>query len=435
MLEEALDKVIKDKKTFSQGVTNLFTSAESWSIHFNNVFSPIAGEYDILGKYPDSAPTSENVSGFQTTMQELKVAVLPELELIESRITGPCKELQGIIKAIRKNITKRDHKLLDYDRFNNSLTKLREKKEKSLSDEKNLFKLEQDFEQASADYDLYNTSMKTDLPRFMILAAQFIDPLFHSLFYMQLNIFYLVLEKIQEFSNGKYEMAPTINDIVDGYESRRTDAKEQIEGLQINKRLISTAKLVQTRRQESGLPTTLGSSSLGRNPSVATTSTLSTSPTSISHNNNHHTPPSLMKKPPPPPPGSTTKPTMTKSFGGATPAPNPLTAGGGAAPPPPYTPPASGDEFGGSGGGGGGGTKRAPPPLPFNKPKPPKVPTPQPVYVLALYDFEAQAEGDLSFSAGDHIEIVKRSDNPQDWWTGRLNGAEGVFPGNYVEDV
>ena len=31
--------------------------------------------------------------------------------------------------------------LMDYDRFNNSLQKLRDKKEKSLSDEKNLFKV------------------------------------------------------------------------------------------------------------------------------------------------------------------------------------------------------------------------------------------------------------------------------------------------------
>jgi len=31
--------------------------------------------------------------------------------------------------------------LVDYDRFNNSLTKLRDKKDKSLSDEKNLFKV------------------------------------------------------------------------------------------------------------------------------------------------------------------------------------------------------------------------------------------------------------------------------------------------------
>lgn len=83
----------------------------------------------------------------------------PELELIESRVIAPSIELQDICKRIRKTITKRDHKvriacphvrsrmlilsaqLIDYDRHNNSLNKLREKKEKSLSDEKNLFKV------------------------------------------------------------------------------------------------------------------------------------------------------------------------------------------------------------------------------------------------------------------------------------------------------
>jgi hypothetical protein len=65
----------------------------------------------------------------------------PELDLIDTRIVHPSKELVDICKKIRKTITKRDHKLVDYDRHNNSLNKLREKKEKSLSDEKNLFKV------------------------------------------------------------------------------------------------------------------------------------------------------------------------------------------------------------------------------------------------------------------------------------------------------
>jgi len=38
-------------------------------------------------------------------------------------------------------VTSRSLQLVDYDRFNNSLTKLRDKKEKSLSDEKNLYKV------------------------------------------------------------------------------------------------------------------------------------------------------------------------------------------------------------------------------------------------------------------------------------------------------
>jgi amphiphysin len=102
--------------------------------------------------------------------------------------------------------------LVDFDRHNNSLNKLREKKEKSLSDEKNLFKVrlfsdvslvpltcvvsadargllctqvEQDFELASNDYEHWNTLVKQELPHFFKLATSFIEPIFHSFYYMQ----------------------------------------------------------------------------------------------------------------------------------------------------------------------------------------------------------------------------------------------------------
>ena len=53
-------------------------------------------------------------------------------------------------------------------------------------------------------------------------------------------------------------------------------------------------------------------------------------------------------------------------------------------------------------------------------------------YVVALYDFAAQADGDLDFRAGDRIEVVERTESTEDWWTGRLNGVQGVFPGMYI---
>jgi len=53
--------------------------------------------------------------------------------------------------------------------------------------------------------------------------------------------------------------------------------------------------------------------------------------------------------------------------------------------------------------------------------------------VTALYDFDAQADGDLSFKAGDKIELVEKSESAEDWWTGKLRGQQGVFPGNYVQ--
>ena len=51
----------------------------------------------------------------------------------------------------------------------------------------------------------------------------------------------------------------------------------------------------------------------------------------------------------------------------------------------------------------------------------------------ALFTFEGDQPGDLSFEKGDIITIVQRSQTTDDWWTGELNGRRGIFPANYVQ--
>jgi amphiphysin len=240
-LEQSTEKLLKDTKAYTDAVTALLTGANGFGNHLNFIYTPLSGELSLASKYPDAAATIANTPPYAQHLDELRSAVAPELELIESRVVGPVKEFQGVLKVIRKTITKRDHKLVDYDRFNNSLTKLRDKKEKSLSDEKNLFKLEQDFEIATNEYDYINNTLKQDLPRFMQLATQFIDPLFHSLYYMQLNIYYLFLEKMNSFAQSRYNITNgPASQIQSDYENKRTDAWLQIEDLGITKRIVST---------------------------------------------------------------------------------------------------------------------------------------------------------------------------------------------------
>ncbi|KAI8988364.1 hypothetical protein BDF20DRAFT_815210 [Mycotypha africana] len=74
--------------------------------------------------------------------------------------------------------------------------------------------------------------------------------------------------------------------------------------------------------------------------------------------------------------------------------------------------------------------KRAPPP----PPPPSRKPTiPKPTMAKALYAFDGQEQGDLSFKEGDMITIVQKSESQDDWWTGKCNGKQGMFPANYVE--
>ncbi|RXN02532.1 GRB2-related adapter -like protein [Labeo rohita] len=60
------------------------------------------------------------------------------------------------------------------------------------------------------------------------------------------------------------------------------------------------------------------------------------------------------------------------------------------------------------------------------------LPTPRSaIQVKALYDFTAEEDDELGFSANDIIEVLDRSD--ASWWKGRLRGRTGLFPANYIE--
>lgn len=255
--------------------------------------------------------------------------------------------------------------------------------------------------------------MKAELPRFMTLSTQFIDPLFHSFFYMQcvprsappapltrarrLNIFYLMMEKLQGFTDGKFNTAMSGNEIAAEYEQKRGDVVERVEALSVTHRILSTSRMMQQQRSNS----TLTAPSAGGGGGGVSRSTSMASSTSASS----RTPPgSGFKKAPPPPPGAHQS-----------------------AAPPPYSPPQNGAAASSL----TAATKRAPPPPPGPKPKP----KPEIKYVVALYDFVAQADGDLSFKTGDRIELLEKTASAEDWWTGRVNGKKGVFPGTSLRCV
>uniref|UniRef100_A0A8C8HVG6 Intersectin-1 n=1 Tax=Oncorhynchus tshawytscha TaxID=74940 RepID=A0A8C8HVG6_ONCTS len=65
-----------------------------------------------------------------------------------------------------------------------------------------------------------------------------------------------------------------------------------------------------------------------------------------------------------------------------------------------------------------------------------KRPTPSPTKCcvfpeyIAMYTYESNEQGDLTFQQGDVIVVTKKEG---DWWTGVVSGKTGVFPSNYVK--
>jgi len=103
------------------------------------------------------------------------------------------------------------------------------------------------------------------------------------------------------------------------------------------------------------------------------------------------------------------------------------------APTPSYTAPTSsygggGDAYGGY---GGGDSSYSAPPQRQPPPPPPARNNSSTQRAQALYDFAGESESELSFYAGDVINITKMVN--ADWAEGELNGRVGIFPLNYVQ--
>ncbi|NXX41193.1 MYO1F protein, partial [Tricholaema leucomelas] len=71
------------------------------------------------------------------------------------------------------------------------------------------------------------------------------------------------------------------------------------------------------------------------------------------------------------------------------------------------------------------------------RPPPARRAKPQPKATMprcqALYQYIGQDVDELSFNAGDVIDILL--EDISGWWKGRLHGKEGLFPGNYVQKI
>lgn len=74
-----------------------------------------------------------------------------------------------------------------------------------------------------------------------------------------------------------------------------------------------------------------------------------------------------------------------------------------------------------------------PPPDPIRPmPQIPETEVPTAKIFVALYDYDARTDEDLSFRKGEHLEIL--NDTQGDWWLARSKRTrqEGYIPSNYV---
>lgn len=166
-LEKETKKLHDESKKYFEAINGMLTHQIEFSKAIAEIYKPISGRVSdpsslVIEGNPEGIKACEE---YEAIVQDLLATLQPELEMIETRVIKPADELLEVIKVIRKTATKRAHKQLDYDRHRATLKKLQDKKEKSLKDEKAMYKAENDVEVATQEYNYYNDLLKDELPK------------------------------------------------------------------------------------------------------------------------------------------------------------------------------------------------------------------------------------------------------------------------------
>ncbi|KAJ3198723.1 hypothetical protein HDU82_001078, partial [Entophlyctis luteolus] len=174
LLDASARKLSDDAKKFKDALASLLAHQESFA--------------STLLEYKETNQESLRAAQeFSNAAQEARQALLPDLETIERKLVAPAADLVCLLDNVKSNtsvqkvIVKRSHKLLDYDRHRETVKKLKEK-ERTVSDEKSLAKAELAFDVANREYSHLNNLLKREIPVLLGLKSSFMDPCFHTLY-------------------------------------------------------------------------------------------------------------------------------------------------------------------------------------------------------------------------------------------------------------
>lgn len=411
-LELETKKLSEELKRYFNAVNGMLDYQIDFSKAIEEIYKPISGRLSD----PNSTVPEDNPEGikaaeqYREVVKELKDTLKPDLELIDKRVVKPAQELLKVIGAIRKMATKRDHKQVDLDRHKRTHKKYEDKAERTAKDEEKMYNAEAELQIAQQEYDYYNEMLKLELPVLFQMQLDFIRPLFVSFYYMQLNIFYTLYQRMEELKIPYFDLNL---DIVEAYHAKKGNIEEQADLLGITHFKVGHAKnkLEAAKRRHAlvagqsapGSPATAGSA--GTLPPYAPGQTQY-----VQYGNEKQQPVGGVAPVGYQSPTAALYQSPTAALYQSPYAQSPVATGYGQ--PAADTPPA----YAGA--------------VPVAAPVAPAVAAAR--TCTALYDYTAQAQGDLTFPAGAVIEVVELGD-ANAWWTGRYNGQTGSFPGNYVQ--
>ncbi|KAK7972740.1 Regulator of cytoskeleton and endocytosis [Apiospora saccharicola] len=464
-IDKVLAKLNDHTKSWRDSWINLTNTQLGIVSEYEGLYDPIVGSDRTNVKA--TAPTPElqlnRTFKLKEAYGELKVDLMEEIASIDERVIKPTIDARDCIAPLRKTIKKRENRRLDYEKAQDKAAKIQRKPGKTPKEEAALAKAEGEVAQAAEEFQIADSHLRDTLPPLVNATFSLVPPLLAAIVLINnrlLGLYYTALHGYCEEHNFP-SPSPPMEDVIACWSADYSPVKREFESISCIAHGKASKLPMHITPEEQASPDEKGRKmsvpSFRRSPSGL-----------IGSSNNSNAGDEPGPGPMPPRPNRIPSNTSLVSTPGARPPntnlgiPTEFTTASGYASRSPGASPSSlkprSDYFSGgqsnrpgtastvasnissmslsqhsNSGGAGPIVKKKPPPPP---PKPKRITTGLPeVFVVALYDFAGQGQGDLSFQEGDRIKVVKKTGTDQDWWVGELGGVKGSFPANYCKAV
>ncbi|KAJ1743980.1 BAR adaptor protein Hob1 [Coemansia sp. RSA 1821] len=417
-MEQTTKLLFTQTAQFRDGIRGMLVYQSAYLEQVLAIYRPIStdpeGNAQPVGSYTDEGASPELLKvaeEFRNRVSSIRERTEQQLNRLDVSIVGPIQELLAMMRNIHKVIVKRDHKLVDYDRFRHAVEKAEAKEasdgQRRLPEERAYQKHGAQYQEASRQYNYFNDMLKAELKQMLDLRQAFIDPIFLRFFRIQYDLYNSLY---REFTDAARSCSALDLDkpVLIGWQPKWAHAERTLQSIDLYGHGQMNVMPYEFEDSSKGMFDSVKGTfrKKDKNPAPPTASSTFSSPGAL----------------PPPSVGSSPSIPQTTLYGAAkspaVEAGSPYgSLGQSSKPPAPYVAPAA--------------AKSTPPP-----PPPPTYPGDSGVKrVQALYDFNGEQPGDLSIRENDIIELIERTDDTNDWWTGRIGNRKGIFPGNYVKEI
>ncbi|KAJ2081560.1 BAR adaptor protein Hob1 [Coemansia sp. RSA 988] len=470
-METSTKNLFQQTAQFRDGIRGMLVYQSAYFEQVLATYRPIStdpeGNMQPVGSYTDEGASPELLQvaeEFRNRVSTIREKIEGQLGRLDVSVVGPVQDLMNLMRNIHKVIQKRDHKLVDYDRYKAAVEKAEAKEssegQRRLGEERSYQKHGAQYQEASRQYNYFNDMLKAELKQMLDLRQAFIDPIFLKFFRIQNELYTSMFTEFKEAARSCPALDLNVP-VLAGWQPKWTRAEKSLNAIDLwgtgsmnimpyelessSKGMFDSVKGTFRKKDKAPPPVTASSTFTSANPGaessalppakdndsspygtlgsaaatrtgtygagVAAATATATQPPAAANSPYGNYPSSYSQAPAPKQQGFSQL--GSSSHAAADAAPPAYNSG----PSPAQNQPP------GEKGPSIGASSSSASPYPGQSVK----------QVRALYDYSSSEKGDLNFREGQVFKLVKRTPDTDDWWTGEIDGRVGVFPGNYVE--